>query len=58
MWQSTRKMAEAITEGILSEDSNVALKLYNAAKEDKNDILHRCSRSKAVLVGSPTINYG
>lgn len=58
MWQSTRKMAEAITEGILSEDSNVTVKLYNAAKEDKNDILTEMFQSKAVLVGSPTINYG
>ena len=51
MWQSTRKMAEAITEGILSEDSNVTVKLYNAAKEDKNDILTEMFQSKAVLVG-------
>ena len=58
MWQSTRKMAEAIAEGILAEDNSIAVKIYNAAKEDKNDILTEIFQSKAVLVGSPTINYG
>ena len=58
MWQSTRKMAEAIAEGILTEDNSVTVKIYNAAKEDKNDILTEIFQSKAVLVGSPTINYG
>ena len=58
MWQSTRKMAEAIAEGIESEDKTVTVKIYNAAKEDKNDILTEIFQSKAVLVGSPTINTG
>ena len=58
MWQSTRKMAEATTDGILAEDNTVTVKLFNAAKEDKNDILTEMFQSKAVLVGSPTINYG
>ena len=47
MWQSTRLMAEAIT-----------VKRCNIAKDDKNDVLTEIFRSKAVLVGSPTINYG
>ena len=34
------------------------MKLFNAAKEDKNYILTELFHSKAVLVGSPTINYG
>lgn len=58
MWQSTRLMAQAIAEGILSEDPTVTVKILNAAKEDKNDILTEVFRSKAILVGSPTINYG
>ncbi len=58
MWQSTRLMAQAIAEGIEAEDPTVTVKILNAAKDDKNDILTEIFRSKAILVGSPTINYG
>ena len=30
----------------------------NSAKEDKNDIISEVFRSRAILVGSPTINNG
>ncbi len=58
MWESTRKMAEAIMQGIQQADSTVTLKLFNAAKEDKNDIIAEIFKSKTVLVGSSTINNG
>jgi flavorubredoxin len=58
MWDSTRKIAEAITQGIRNIDSGVTVKLYNSAKEDKNDIIAEVFKSKAVLFGSPTINNG
>ncbi len=58
MWNSTRKMAEAIAEGIRQTDSSITVKLMNAAKEDKNDIITEVFRSKAVLTGSSTINNG
>lgn len=58
MWNSTRKMAEAIARGIRSCAPDVTVKVLNAAKEDKNDILTEVFSSKALLVGSPTINNG
>lgn len=58
MWNSTRKMAEAIAMGICEADPDVTVKLMNSAKEDKNDILSEVFRSKAILVGSSTINGG
>lgn len=58
MWNNTRKMAEAMAEGIQSVDGDVKLKLINVAKEDKNDIMTEIFRSKAILVGSSTVNYG
>jgi len=58
MWNSTRLMAEAIARGIEAAAPDTTVKLFNAAKEDKNDILTEIFSSKAVLVGSPTINYG
>lgn len=58
MWQSTRLMAEAIGRGIAMADPEVKVVIQNAVKEDKNDILTQVFRSKAVLVGCPTINNG
>lgn len=58
MWQSTRKMAEAIADGIRQEAPQTKVKVLNISKDDKNDVLTEIFQSKAVLVGSPTINYG
>ena len=58
MWEGTRKMAEALACGITEADDAVAVKLYNISRSDKNDVLTEIFRSKAILVGSPTINKG
>lgn len=56
MWNATRRMAEAIAQGIGRADPSVKVTLLNAAREDKNDIITEIFRAKAVLLGSPTIN--
>lgn len=58
MWKGTKMMAEAIADGIGRVSKNTALKLYNAGKTDKNDIVTEIFKSKAVLFGSPTVNKG
>lgn len=58
MWNATRTMAEAIAEGIRSVDDTVTVKLYNASKADKNDIITELFKSKAFLFGSSTVNKG
>lgn len=58
MWQSTRLMAQAIAKGIQDVDKKVTIKIFNASKEDKNDILTEIFKSKAFMIGSPTINNG
>ena len=58
MWDATRKMAEAIAQGIAEEDCTVLVKIFNNARADKNDIITEVFKSKAILVGSPTINKG
>ncbi len=58
MWNGTRRMAEAIAEGIKSKDKDVNIKLFNCAKRDKNDIITEVFKSKMILVGSSTINSG
>jgi len=58
MWQGTRKMADSIAKGIREVDTEINVKIYNVAKTDKNDILTEIFKSKAILVGSPTIGGG
>ncbi len=58
MWNGTRIMAEKIAEGIKDSDDKVNVKLFNLAKSDKNDVITEVFKSKAILVGSPTINKG
>lgn len=56
MWNATRKMARGIAEGIKSADKGVTVKLFNAANSDKNDVITEIFKSKAILVGSSTVN--
>ena len=39
-------------------DDQVTVKLYNLAKTDKNDAITEIFKSKAILLGSPTVNNG
>jgi len=58
MWDGTRQMAEAIAKGIMEADQTVAVKLFNIARSDKNDVITEIFKSKAILIGSPTVNKG
>jgi len=58
MWNGTRIMAEHIAKGIGAADAKVNVKLFNAAQRDKNDIIAEIFKSKALLLGSPTIGKG
>ncbi len=58
MWDSTRIMAEQIAAGIRQGDEKVNVKLFNLAKTDKNDAITEIFKSKAILMGSSTINNG
>ena len=58
MWNGTRVMAEKIARGIIDSDKEVNVKIFNLAKTDKNDVITEVFKSKAILVGSPTINRG
>lgn len=58
MWDGTRKTAEAIARGLKAENPEMNIKLYNAARSDVNDVVTEIFKSKAIVVGSPTINKG
>ena len=58
MWDNTRIMAEEIAAGIRQSDDQITVKLFNLAKTDKNDAITEIFKSKAILMGSSTINNG
>lgn len=56
MWHGTRKMAEAIGQGLA--EKGVQFKLINVGVSDRNDALVDVFTSRTILVGSPTLNNG
>jgi anaerobic nitric oxide reductase flavorubredoxin len=58
MWDGTRKLAEAIGQGLSSALPGTQIVLHNVAKTDKNDVITDVFRAKAILLGSPTVNKG
>ncbi len=58
MYDSTRLMAEEIAKGIKAADNEALIKIFNSSNSDLSDILTEVFRSKGVLIGSPTYNYG
>ncbi|MCK9524081.1 MAG: anaerobic nitric oxide reductase flavorubredoxin [Proteobacteria bacterium] len=58
MWEGTRRMADAIAEGIRDSRPNTMVKVINIARTDKNDVITEVFKSRLILVGSPTIGKG
>ena len=56
MWEGTRRMAEALGEGLAH--AGVENKVFHAVTSDRNDTLMEVFKAKTVLVGSPTLNNG
>lgn len=56
MWEGTRRMAEAIGNGLAGE--GIPSKLFYMAISDRNDVITEIFKAKAVIVGSPTLNQG
>jgi flavorubredoxin len=58
MWDGTRALAEALARGVSDASPSTTVVAHCLSKFDKNDALTDVFRSKAVLLGSPTINKG
>ncbi len=56
MWNGTKKLAEMIADGIALADPDVVVKVCNLAKSDENDVITEVFKSKAAIIGSPTIS--
>ncbi len=55
MWNGTKKLAEKIAEGIKAASPETVVKLINITKGDYNDTATEVFKSKAVVIGSPTV---
>lgn len=58
MWNGTGRLAQAIVQGIKDEDDTVQVKVCHTALTDETEIITEVFRSRAVVVGSPTVNRG
>jgi flavorubredoxin len=56
MWEGTRRMAEAIGNGLAVE--GIPSKIFYMAVSDRNDVITEIFKAKAIIVGSPTLNQG
>jgi flavorubredoxin len=56
MWKSTEIMAKAIADGIQDED--VSVQMLNLRYNHRSDVMTEVLDSKAVVLGSPTLNNG
>ena len=56
MWGGTEKIAHRISRELAQLSPDTRVKLFNIAKADKNDVMTEVFKSKAIAVGSPTVN--
>lgn len=56
MWHSTEMMAKAIADGLI--ESGISVKVMNLAFDHRSDVVTELIDSKAVLLGSSTLNNG
>jgi anaerobic nitric oxide reductase flavorubredoxin len=54
MWNSTKSIAYAIAEGIVSE--SIETRVYNLTENHRSDVITDILEASVVLVGSPTLN--
>lgn len=54
MYDATKKMAEAIGEGLMK--NNIRYKMFNSSITDKSDLMTELFKSKGIIAGSCTVN--
>lgn len=58
MWEGTRALADSFARAITAASPGTTVVSHCLSKFDKNDAITDIFRSKAILLGSPTINKG
>lgn len=54
MWNGTERIAHAIAGEIHRQSPDTVVKVFNIARSDKNEVMLKVFKSKALCVGSPT----
>ncbi len=58
MWNGTARIARAVADGIKKRNPQTRIKMMKVSESDKNDIVTEVFKSRAIAVGSPTVNRG
>lgn len=58
MYHGTSTIAENIVIGISEANPNVNVKLFSASNTDISDLITEIFKSKAIMIGSPTVHNG
>ena len=58
MYHGTQMLAESIVQGICIGDPTVNVKIFSAANTDISDLILEIFKSKAIMIGSPTVHNG
>ena len=56
MWNGTAEIAHRICEEIATISPDTIVKVYQISKSDKNEVMTEIFKSKALILGSPTIS--
>ncbi len=56
MWNGTAEIAHKISEEIATISPDTVVKVYQISKSDKNEVMTEIFKSKALILGSPTIS--
>ncbi len=56
MWEGTAKLAHEISREISKQRPNTVVKVFSISKSDKNEVMTEVFKSKAIVVGSPTVS--
>ncbi|MFC4803621.1 MBL fold metallo-hydrolase [Filifactor villosus] len=55
MWEACTSIAHLLGEYLHELSPDTKIKIFNCSKEDKNEIMTEVFKSKAIIVGSPTV---
>ncbi|RRD63561.1 MBL fold metallo-hydrolase [Fretibacterium sp. OH1220_COT-178] len=55
MWEGTARLAHEIADEIAKQSPETVVRVFNVAKTDKNEVMTEVFKSKAIIVGSPTV---
>lgn len=55
MWEASASVAHLLGEYLHELSPNTKVRIFNCSKEDKNEIMTEVFKSKAIIVGSPTV---